>query len=357
MSVMTCLYACDAWTIAGDIERRTDLSARLQSMPQQLEAADGVLRASQDAVSAERQKAHAEESRLQDLRTAYESIVFDEDLLRSLEATAEQVFRAKALQEEINGLTAEAKERAKARDVAETNAARAETAHRTAHSDAELCAEALRHARAALEDGRNRDRAAALRAHLHTGDACPVCMQTVSVLPADEAPPELARLEKACKEAEERAAKAGVANQKAAEALATAAAKRDEAARAAEVATTKGADRASDLTRLFEAVSSMVPSAKTAGDGPSMLVWMERRRGELRAAKVEMDRQTGRDPQARRESREDAINARRRGGLNHQSFGSSRASRERSDPAADRDCRGDRPHSSGIPTRRSSRGT
>ena len=277
--------------IAGDIERRTDLSARLQSMPKQLEAADGVLRASQDAVSAERQKTHAEESRLQDLRTAYESIAFDEDLLRSLEATAEQVFRAKALLEEINALTVEAKERAKARDVAETRAAKSEAAHRTAHADAESCAEALRQASAALEDGRNRDRAAALRAHLHTGDACPVCMQTVAVLPADEAPPELARLEKGCKEAAERAARAGVANQTAAEALATASAKRDEAARAAEVATTKAADRASDLTRLFEAVTSKVPGAKTAGDGPSMLVWMERRRGELRAAKVEMDRQ------------------------------------------------------------------
>ena len=203
--------------IAGDIERRADLSARLESMPQQLEAADGVLRASQEAVSAERQKAHAEESRLQDLRTAHESIAFDEGLLSSLEATVEQVFRAKALQEEINALTVEAKERAQARDTAETRAAKSEAAHRTAHSDAESCAEALRRARAALEDGRNRDRAAALRAHLHTGDACPVCMQTVAVLPADEAPPELAGLEKACKEAEGRAAKAGVANQAAAD--------------------------------------------------------------------------------------------------------------------------------------------
>jgi hypothetical protein len=42
---------------------------------------------------------------------------------------------------------------------------------------------------------------------------------------------------------------------------------------------------------VFEAVSSIVPGAKTAGDGPSMLVWMERRRGELRAARTEMDRQ------------------------------------------------------------------
>lgn len=277
--------------ISGDIERRADLTARLRSMPEQLEAADGVLRTSQDVVSAERQKAHAEESRLHDLRTAYESIAFDGDLLRSLEATVEQVFRARALQEEITALTADAKERTKARDAAETGAARAESAHRTAHSDAESSAEALRHARAALEDGRNRDRAAALRAHLHTGDACPVCMQTVAVLPADEAPPALARLEKACKEAEERGERAGVAKQTAAEALAKASAKRDEAGRAKEVATAKAADRASDLARLFDAVSSIVPGAKTAGDGPSMLAWMERRRGELRAARTELDRQ------------------------------------------------------------------
>lgn len=276
--------------IAGDLERRADLSARLQSMPLQLEAADRARRASQEAVSGERQRAHAEESRLQDLRTAHESIAFDEGLLSSLEATVEQVFRAKALQEEIAGLTAEAKEQAQARETAETGARKAEAAHRTAQSDAESCAAALRRIRAALEDGRNRDRAAALRAHLHTGDACPVCRQAVTVLPADEAPPELAGLEKACKEAEGRAAKAGVANQAAAEALATASVRRDEAAKAAEVVTTKAAHRALDLTKLFQALSSIVPGAKTAGDGPAMLVWMEQRRGELRTAKVEGDR-------------------------------------------------------------------
>ena len=55
----------------------------------------------------------------------------------------EQVFRAKALQEEIDALTVEAKERTQARDTAETRTAKAEAAHRTAQSDAESCAEAL----------------------------------------------------------------------------------------------------------------------------------------------------------------------------------------------------------------------
>ena len=270
----------------------------------------------------------------------------------------EQVFRAKALQEEINALTVEAKERAQARDTAETGTAKAEAAHRTAHSDAESCAEALRRALAALEDGRNRDRAAALRAHLHTGDACPVCMQTVAVLPADEAPPELAGLEKVCKEAEGRAAKAGVANQAAAAALATASARRDEAAKAAEVATTKAADRAlGSRQRCSRRYPASCPVRRQPAMVPRMLVWMEQRRVELRAAKVERDRIQAEVHRARGESRQDAHCARRRGGR------LTRASDRREQVVKDQTqlqtdtCRGDRPHPGGIPARRSSRRT
>ena len=52
--------------------------------------------------------------------------------------------------------------------------------HHTARRQAEVAAREAAAARAALEDGRTRHSAAALREHLHAGDDCPVCLQAVA---------------------------------------------------------------------------------------------------------------------------------------------------------------------------------
>jgi DNA repair protein SbcC/Rad50 len=275
--------------IAGDVARRAQLGDGLKSAEQQLSNAAKALTAAREAQELAHTKVRGHEVRLGELQAALDGSRVDGALLDAIEGSFESVGRAKALQQEISSLESEVASCETERSHAEGKAADSQAACDKARSAAEAADEQLAKARFALEDGRDRDRAAALRAHLHAGDACPVCLQTVAEVPDAAKRPELVALEKALEEAEAQATKATGANRRADTALATATAKRDQVVRAADAASVRLADRRGVLDAVLLTLSAIVP-AGTAVEGLGVLVWMDERRGALRAAKAERER-------------------------------------------------------------------
>lgn len=275
--------------IAGDVGRQTELAASLEASKRKVTAAEQALKAAREREGVARKEVQHQEAHLRDLQAASDSFSVDEDLLAAIEGNFESVGKAKALQQEISSLESEAERLDAERAGAEGREEDARAACDRAQSAADAANQRLQEARATLEDGRDRDRAAALRAHLHAGDSCPVCLQTVVKVPEAAAAPELALLEAALKKAQEQASRADKANQTAAAALAKALAKREQAVKAAEAVAAKLTERRTDLSSVLETLSSVV-AAGSALEGPAVLVWMEERRAELRSAKAERDR-------------------------------------------------------------------
>jgi exonuclease SbcC len=276
--------------IVGEVARRAALAATLHAIPQGLEATDADWRAALKTETSARKKAQAQEARLQALKAARDVMAFDEELFISLEAAREDIAHAKSLLRGRDASAFEADERGRLHADASREEENAKTTHRAARDRADAAAQALNTARAALEDGRNRNRAAALRAHLHVGDSCPVCLQTVALPPPVDAPPELAALDSACTGADRRAKEADRERHAAAQVLATSTERGIDAAKAAQTATSKATELAAEYVEALARLASAVSSADATIAGPALLVWMEQRRAELHGAKVDRDR-------------------------------------------------------------------
>lgn len=275
--------------IAGDVARRSQLGASLKSAEQKVSGAEKALTAAREAQELAHAKVRGHEVRLGELQAALDGFSVDDALLDAIEGSFESVGRARALQQEVSSLETEVASCVTERSHAERKAADSQVARDKAKSAADAADEQLAKARVALEDGRDRDRAATLRAHLHAGDACPVCLQTVAEVPDTTTRPELAALEKALERAEAQASKATSANRTADTALATATAKRDQAAKVADAASARLADRRRILDALLLTLSAIVP-AGTVVEGLAVLAWTDERRAALRAAKAERER-------------------------------------------------------------------
>jgi exonuclease SbcC len=91
---------------------------------------------------------------------------------------------------------------------AESEHTKASAALDKARAEAKRALQALDDAREAYQAAVATDRAAALRPHLRVGDACPVCTQTVAVLPAAKHDSTVAAAEAAGKAAKQRSAAA-----------------------------------------------------------------------------------------------------------------------------------------------------
>jgi exonuclease SbcC len=275
--------------IAGDVARRGQLGADLKAAEQQVSAAARGLTAARETERVAHTKVRDYEVSLRELRAALDRTSVDGALLDAIEGSFESVGRARALQQEVSSLETEVASCETERSHAERKASDAQVARDKAQSVTDAADEQLAKARVALEDGRDRDRAAAIRAHLHAGDACPVCLQTVAEVPDAVTRPELVILETALERAEVQATKATSANRTADSVLATATAKRDQAVKAADAASAKSADRREVLDALLLTLSAIVP-AGTSVQGLAVLAWMDESRGALRAAKAERER-------------------------------------------------------------------
>jgi exonuclease SbcC len=265
------------------------LGASLKSAEQKVSDAEKALTVARQAQELSQTKVRGHEVRLGELQAALGEFSVDDALLDAIEGSFESVGRARALQQEVSSLETEVASCETERSLAERKAADSQVARDKAQSALDAADEKLTKARGALEDGRDQDRAATLRAHLHAGDACPVCLQTVAEVPDTARRPELVALEKALEKADAQATKASTANRTADTALATATTKRDQAIKAADVASAKLTDRRRALDALLLTLSAIVP-AGAAVEGLAVLAWMDERRGALRTAKAERER-------------------------------------------------------------------
>ena len=277
--------------ISAEIARRGELTAALATLPPQIASAEAEAKTAAKSEAAARKKVSQARSAVQTLKAAHDAVAFDEPLHSQIEATFARVGDARAQERELAALAVEAESATRARAVAEHDEQTARAAHLAAGAQAEVVTREAGAARSALEDGRSRHGAAALREHLHAGDQCPVCLQAVAEVPQVPAPPELAALERADRVAADRATKADIARQTAFNTLATVSARLESAATAADTAATRAQARATTLGVLLATLSAAAPGAPAAGSGAAVLDWFEQRRTELLAARSERDRQ------------------------------------------------------------------
>jgi DNA repair protein SbcC/Rad50 len=228
-------------------------------------------------------------ARVRQLQDALDDCSTDDAMLKAVEGSMASVGTARAIQQDITSLEDELIRCRAEQSDAEQRSAQALAARDKAQSILDAAEEALAAARAALDAGRDRDRAATLRAHLHAGDACPVCLQVVTQVPPEAAGTELLSLEKELAEAKSQAATAASARHKAHTVLATAIAASKQAAKTVEARGTKLTERRGALNALLSALSAIVPVG-TSVDGSAILAWIEESRETLRAARVERER-------------------------------------------------------------------
>lgn len=275
--------------ISGEVARQVQLVADLKAVAKQLSASKESLGTARDSEAAARDAVRDQEKHLRQMKEALDSSNVDDALLDAIEGAFASVGTAKAIQQEVASIEADIARSETDRSDAERKATAARAAHDKARSESDAAEAACLSARAALDAGRDRDRAEALRAHLHAGDACPVCLQVVTEVPPVLAGPELAALEKAVTDADTRVARAVAASRKADKALADATAAQTQAAKAADTGARKLTERRAALNVLFSTLSSILP-ADTALEGPAVLTWLEERREALRAARTERAR-------------------------------------------------------------------
>lgn len=275
--------------IAGDIQRRAELTAKLRAIPPQLKAADAAIRSAKSAESSARKMVQAHEAQVLKLEAERNALPFDEPMYNALESVRDDLAQAKSLQRERDASAAEAESSSRAKTDALRKEEAAQVEHQASLDRAELAAKALQSAQTALDDGRDRHRAAALRAHLHAGDNCPVCLQVVTALPPVDTPPELTALEAECEAVAKRASEAERARQKASEALATATARRREAEKTARAADARAADRARAFGEALDRLAAAATGAAAVA-GPELLGWIDGRVAQLRSLKAERDR-------------------------------------------------------------------
>jgi DNA repair protein SbcC/Rad50 len=302
--------------IAGDLATRQELDAMLRKMPAHIDAAAKELKTARDAEETARTTTQKLEARLDDVRQAYDGLQFDETLHARLDAVRDDVMHAKALLRERDSAAADARSCVSAHVEAQRNGTAAKAAEDEARERKETAERAAQAALAALEDGRTRHRAATLRAHLHAGDNCPVCLQTVDVVPPLVGSPELDTLEAAARIAAEQATAAAVAWQTAALAHATASMREAEADKARRAASAKSAESAAAfaaaVAKLADVASvSVAASASASGsrsrsrsssnsgsssgeaapsDPSELPAWLDERRAVLQTTKLERDR-------------------------------------------------------------------
>jgi DNA repair protein SbcC/Rad50 len=288
--------------IASDLTARRELDAALLKMPAQVENAAAELDSARGAEVAARKTTQKLEAQLERVRQAFDASQFDEAVYAGLDAVRGDVVNARALLRERDEATAEVRTRIVAHDEAQRERAAADAVCDAARKGKDAAARTAQIAATALEDGRSRHRAAALRAHLHAGDECPVCLQMVAIAPPADVPPELATLEAAADDANRHAAAMDRAYQEAALTAAKAGTHETDAGSARNAATVKSDKATAAFAAAFAPLATLANLALPAkviegqaADAPQdearVLASIEERRAALHAMKIERDRQ------------------------------------------------------------------
>lgn len=210
--------------IKGDLARRAVLMGELdgygRSVPvARSRAADARARA--DRARAATDAAHAAR---ENARVLLGASGFDATVQHQVEELWTTVVQVRAADAELARLADTRQQHQAAFQRAQRLAASRDTALALATDAAATASAAERAAATALEQGQARFQAVVVRGQLHAGDACPVCLQTVVLMPPQEPVPELEALTAAREQARAHAGEAQRALRVAAEARAAASA-------------------------------------------------------------------------------------------------------------------------------------
>ena len=147
----------------------------------ELEARAELLRA------AEGDAARLRRARVSDKLTHPDPLPWDEDQYEEARLDAEKLARLRKDREDLTRrrLAFELAQKAQQRDLAQLETLQAEKGR--IESEGKQARNALRGAEKALQDARLRVGIAAYRTHLHAGEPCPLCLQTVHDLPPEDA--------------------------------------------------------------------------------------------------------------------------------------------------------------------------
>lgn len=276
--------------ITGDLARRTVLQRELDGFGRSLPAARSC--SAEARTRADQARAASESGRavLEDARVALAGSGFDAVEQHQLDELWTTVVQVRSADDEL-ARQADARQRLEVElQRAKRLAATQNKAWTLATDAAAAATDAERVATAALEQGQARFQAAAVSEHLHLGEACPVCLQTVVLMPPQQSVPELEALAAAREQARTNLTVAQRALQEAGAKRATAAAGGDSAHQALDTASAaidlKATDRRVLLARIVEALAG---TAAAPPDADVCLVVEERRQG-LRASRVSHDR-------------------------------------------------------------------
>lgn len=279
--------------IKAALTRRQALRADLATYERTLPASRKRAAAAATADTSAREQHRAAESALAAARASLDASGFDATEQHRLDDLWTTVAQVRAGDDELSRL-ADGRQRL---DVALQRAKRAASAEAKAFARASEAAAAAaaaeRAATTALEQGQMRFQAASVRSHLHAGDPCPVCLQTVVLLPPQEPVPELqtltlARTEaRAVSDASQQALQAAAAKRAAADADAASARQALDAASA--TVEQKTAERQVLRARIIAALAGQAPIA----DDVDVCAVVEARRSALRVAKDAHDRAAG----------------------------------------------------------------
>lgn len=274
--------------IKGDLARRdavrASIAERSQVLPKvRARAADAAASLARALAAKEQAAAARAEAQTQLAASPFEPT--DERRLQEVWETA--VHLRSVLADEAS-LAERVRESAARGAAAAGAAARADKAVQLATRDAETAATVEQAAAAAREAGRTRHQAASVREHLHPGEACPVCLQTVVLMPPLDRVPELDALDAALDQATEQLALARRAQQSAAETRASTQASLEAATHAHDAlvssAEEKAQQRAVAVATIAAGMAWAAPMLDPA-DARTLIDAVEAQRGAIRQAR------------------------------------------------------------------------
>lgn len=273
----------------GDLERRQVLTTQVERLTQAIPVARKQADEMQTRLAAAQAALQAAQRSLQEHRATVDAIVYDGAQDTLIEGLWTRAVQTRAIGEEVERLEREYQKLVAAVGQAQANEAVVRKAQVQAFAAASEASVAAAAAGIALDEARTRHQAAALRSHLHSGDSCPVCLQTVARVPAVDSPPELDTLTRKRKAAEAHQQTTENASQKAGQTLAAAEASLAGAVAARDSSAATIRERVGTRNKLNADIVAALESTTPGLDAHAPLAWIESRRVALRAAKEARD--------------------------------------------------------------------
>lgn len=275
--------------ISGEVGRLRTLATELEAADVHVSSAESALSAARTREAITQKNVLTHMSRLQALKEGLDQSQVDVALLEALDEALENTAAAKESSRQIASLQLELARQDQQRLDAERLIQLAQASYDRAQVESDRAQAALNSARASLDAAREQDHALAIRVHLHTGEPCPVCLQTVTQLPAAESAPTLGTLEEALKSADTRATRVANIARKAHESLANAVAGHEQVTATTAATAVRLARHTEALNDLHSSLMTLVPGGEDV-DPNDIVSWIEERRAGLRAAGMERAR-------------------------------------------------------------------